>query len=245
MPSLDWEGCWNARDPGGLPAAAGQVVRPGALIRADSLDGLTDAGWAALVEHGVRTVVDLRNPDEVGPDRAARPADVQTLRLPLDGIEHRDFWDYWQSGPQFATPAYYGPHLERFPERSARVVAAVARARPGGVVVHCMSGRDRTGLVAVLLLALLGTPLEVILADYGLSTERLAVRAAALGEPDPGPELLAWLEREGTSAATLLAAFVARDLAGAMLVGGLEAADVAVLRQRMLTRRLAACSAAG
>ncbi len=49
---LDWDGCFNVRDLGGLPAAGGGVTRWGAAVRADALDELTDAGWAALGELG-------------------------------------------------------------------------------------------------------------------------------------------------------------------------------------------------
>jgi protein-tyrosine phosphatase len=98
--------------------------------------------------------------------------------------EHREFWDDWASGPQFATPLYYGPHLERFPQRSARVVSAVAAAGPRGVLVHCVGGRDRTGQIAMLLPALGGVAAEDIADDYTLSVANLRTRYAALGEPD-------------------------------------------------------------
>jgi hypothetical protein len=129
---LDWHGCFNARDLGGIPLSGGGETRRGAVIRADNVDGLSAAGWSALQAHGVRTVIDLRNDDERGLDASGRPAGIETLHLPLDGIDDSDFWDGWMHGPQFATPLYYAAHLERFPERSARVLAAVARAEPGG-----------------------------------------------------------------------------------------------------------------
>ena len=116
---LDWEGCFNVRDLGGLPTTDGRVTRRGAVIRADTLDGLTAAGWAALVAHGVRTVVDLRNDDERGADAAPRPASITTVRVALDASEDREFWDVWARGPQFGTPLYYRPHLDRFPERTS------------------------------------------------------------------------------------------------------------------------------
>jgi protein-tyrosine phosphatase len=147
---LDWEGCFNVRDLGGLPTADGRETRRRALVRADSLDGLTASGWAALSAHGVRTVVDLRNDDELGPDAAPRPPAVTTIHIPLDVSEDHEFWEgVWGSGPQFATPLYCRPHLERFPGRSAAVLAAIADARPGGVVFHCAGARDRTGQVAM------------------------------------------------------------------------------------------------
>jgi len=180
---LSWEGCFNVRDLGGLPTGDGGVTRCGAVVRADALDGLSAAGWAALIEHGVRTIIDLRNDDERLPDAALRASDVTTVHVPLDGVEDREFWDVWDCGPQFGTPLYYRPHLDRFPERSVAALSAIARAKPGGVAVHCAGGRDRTGQVAMLLLALVGVAPRDIAADYELSTEHLRARYAARREP--------------------------------------------------------------
>ena len=170
---LDWDGCLNARDLGGLPAAGGHETRRAAIVRADAPDCLTADGWSAVQAHGIRTIVDLRNDDERTPDLALRPDGLTTLRLPLDGSEDREFWDRWSSGAQFGTPLYYRAFLDRFPERTARIVAAIAQAPPGGVLVHCVVGRDRTGLVTMLLLALVGVAPDDIAADYALSGERL------------------------------------------------------------------------
>jgi hypothetical protein len=71
-----------------------------------------------------------------------RPESIETVNIPLDVTEDREFWNVWETGPQFATPLYYRPHLERFPERNAEVVRAIALAQPGGVVFHCQGGRD-------------------------------------------------------------------------------------------------------
>ena len=232
---LDWEGCFNVRDLGGLGTTDGRRTRSGRIVRADALDGLTASGWAALSAHGVRTVIDLRNDDELGVDAATRPATVTTVHLPLDGFDDREFWDIWDSGPQFATPLYYGPHLQRFPERSAAVLSAVARAEPGGAVVHCASGRDRAGQVSMLLLALAGVAVEDIAADYALSAERLAARYAARGEPDQGPLVDAFLAHRGTSGAELIATLVRDlDVEGVLRDAGLTRGDVHALRQRLL-----------
>ena len=132
----------------------------------------------------MRTVVDLRNEDEYGDDAAPRPDTVRTLRVPLDGVDDKEFWDRWASGPQFGTPLYYAPHLERMPERSVAVLQAIAHAPPGGVLFHCMAA-DRTGQIAMLLLDLLEVPAGVIADDYGLTP------------PDDGTE--AFLAAEGTT----------------------------------------------
>jgi protein-tyrosine phosphatase len=214
---LDWEGCGNVRDLGGLPTDRGET-RWGAAVRADALDRLTAAGWDALVAHGVRTVIDLRNDVERGADATPRPDSVTTLHLPLDGAEDRDFWDVWDSGPQFGTPLYYRPHLERFPERSAAVLEAIARAEPGGVAFHCQSGRDRAGQIAMLLLAIAGVPPEHIAADYALSREH--------------PECTAYLEARGTTAAEVIVATLAELEVESRL--GLAGADIAALRARLV-----------
>ncbi len=235
---LAWEGCFNVRDLGGLRTTDGRRTRSGRVVRADSLETLTASGWAALSAHGVRTVIDLRNEDERGVDAAPRPATVTTVHLPLDGSEDREFWDTWDSGPQFATPLYYGPHLQRFPERSVAVLSAIARAEPGGVVFHCASGRDRAGQVTMLLLALVGVAVEEIAADYGLSAERLTARYAARGEPDQGPLVEAFLADRGTSAVELITALLRDlDVEATLLDAGLTSQDVSALRRRLLRAR--------
>jgi protein tyrosine/serine phosphatase len=124
------------------------------------LDGLDAAGREALAQAGVRTIIDLRNDDERA---AAAPGSVH---LPLDAAEDTEFWDEWGRDWRFGTPLYYGPHLARHPDRSARVIAAIAHAPPGGVLFHCVGGRDRTGMIAMLVLALVGVPKDAIAADY-------------------------------------------------------------------------------
>ncbi|MER7467737.1 tyrosine-protein phosphatase [Streptomyces sp. NPDC097981] len=175
---LEWDGCFNVRDLGGV----GRVA-PGAAVRADRLDALTAHGWTSLTRHGIRTVVDLRNDDEAAVDHSARPAGLTTLRIPLDGIEHRDFWDVWWGTPGFGTPAYFRPFLERFPDRVGAVARAIADAPPGGVAFHCGLGRDRTGIIALVLLRLAGADPEEIAADHGLSEPRVRAMYAAQGRP--------------------------------------------------------------
>src|SRR5262249_24471543 len=70
---LAWDGCLNVRDLGGHPTDDGGETRYGAVVRADSVRQLSDAGWAALVEYGVDTIVDLRMDQELAADP---PADL-------------------------------------------------------------------------------------------------------------------------------------------------------------------------
>jgi protein-tyrosine phosphatase len=232
---LNWEGCFNVRDLGGLRTIDGRETQWGRVVRADRLDRLTAAGWTALSVHGVRTVIDLRNDDELGADIAPRPSSVRTIHLPLDGSEDREFWNIWDSGPQFGTPLYYRPHLERFPDRSAAVISAIARAEPGAVAFHCGGGRDRAGQIAMLVLALVGVIPEDIAADYALSTERLRADYAALGKEDQGPRLERFLAERGTTATELIVGTLSDlDVEQCLLDAGLTSQDMVALRRRLL-----------
>jgi protein-tyrosine phosphatase len=233
---LDWDGCFNVRDLGGLRTVAGGETRWGAVVRGDAPSRLTEAGWEALLEHGVRTIVDLRNDDERGADAAVRPPGVETVRLPLDGNKDREFWkDGWERDPQFATPMYYAAHFERFPDRSSSVIRAIAKAKPGGVYFHCVGGRDRSGQITLLLLALVGVEPEEIVADYELSDARLAGLYAAWGEPDQAPELAAYLAQQGTSARDLILSLLdSFDAESYLRAAGLEGAEISRVRTRLL-----------
>ena len=215
------------RDLGGLPIAGGGRTRWGAVVRGDAPDRLTEAGWEALEAHGVRTIVDLRNDDELGADAAPRPTALATVHVPLDGVEDTEFWDEWGSGPQFGTPLYYRPFLDRLPERVAGAVTAVARADPGGVLVHCGGGRDRAGLVSGLLLALAGVDAEAIADDYALS-------AARVGSRDEQAVIDAFLAERGTSGReAMLEVFASLDVAVYLRGAGVAGGDLEAVRARL------------
>jgi len=222
---LTWEGCGNVRDLGGLGR-----IRHGALVRADTLQNLSAEGWRALERHGIRTVVDLRNPDEIGEDAAPRPPGLTTIRIPLDGMEDTEFWSQWLERPEFGTPHYYGPWLERFPDRAARTLAAIARAQPGGVAYHCGIGRDRTGLITMLILAAFEVPVDVAAEDYALSAARVPVLLERLGAAEQAAELDDFYRSLSTTPEAVFAA-VMRTVDPALY---LDPGDLAALKARAL-----------
>ncbi len=84
------------------------------------------------------------------------------------------------------------------------MIEAIARSAPGGVLFHCGAGRDRTGLVALLLPALAGVEADAIAADYDLSAEAVKPLFAALGAEDQGPRIAAALAERGTTTAAAI-----------------------------------------
>lgn len=181
---LAWEGVLNARDLGGHRTEDGAETRYGSIVRADSIRRLTDAGWAALLDYGIRTVVDLRGDHEMDEDAPAH-VDVAVVHVPFMEANDREFQEIQvevetaaEAAPDVATATrdVYLIFLEHFKKNVAAGIRAVAQAPDGGVVVHCVGGKDRTGLLTAFLLHLAGVDVQQIAADYALSEERLKPR---------------------------------------------------------------------
>lgn len=176
MTHLAWDACYNARDLGGLPVTSGGEIRPGALIRSDILSRLTPAGKRALIAHGVKTVIDLRMPEQIAQEPSAfvsgqpRPGEPVYRILPVENPDSPHFAAV-DNAPSRAEN--YCLMLEHFQPQFAAIVRAVADAPEGGVLLHCHAGKDRTGVVVALLLGLVGVPDTEIAADYAASEDRL------------------------------------------------------------------------
>ncbi|MFD0272706.1 tyrosine-protein phosphatase [Kitasatospora sp. NPDC127111] len=230
--ALVWDGCLNVRDLGGLRTTDGARTAHRAIVRADNLDRLTAEGWDALLDHGIRTVVDLRDLAEHKP-LLPLPDGVELIRVPLDELAGSAWWETY--GKLDGTPLALRPYLDHCPHAAARLVTTVAGARPGGVVVHCGAGRDRTGLAALLLLALAGTEPDEIVADYLLSAPNVRPLYGMLGLPDQYRRIDAVLAEAGTTAeAAVHAALDGFDPAGYLLAAGVDPAALAAVRARLL-----------
>jgi len=153
---LVWDGCTNVRDLGGLRTCDGHMTRWGAVIRSDNPAKLTAAGWSALYAYGIRTIISLRTYGmaEGELNITLRHPDLVTVQVAIEDITDMEFVQQWVATDLWSTPLYYEDALRRWPERHAAAISAIARARPGGVLIHCGRGNDRTGIIALLLLAL-------------------------------------------------------------------------------------------
>src|SRR5258708_14273776 len=170
---LAWEGCSNVRDLGGLRTRDGLMTRWGAVVRSDHPAKLTAAGWSALYAHGVRTIVSLRTDGKTEDvaDIAPRPTDLTAVKVAVEDLADTEFVQKWVVSNLWCTPLYYRDALRRWPERHIAVIETIARAQPGGVLIHCGRGNDRTGIITMLLLALVGVAPADIAADYELSPD--------------------------------------------------------------------------
>jgi protein-tyrosine phosphatase len=231
------DGLANARDLGGIPRGSRGSTPHGVFFRSESLDQTTPTGWEQLFAAGIRTAVDLRQPSERALDTGPRPAWLTTISVDLDGLENTAFWaDYWDNGLA-GTALYYLPHLAAMPERTGAVLAALATAPPGGVLFHCQAGRDRTGLIAMVLLALVGADPEQIVDDYLETVRRADQRAAASGRADDEPGSEALCRSFGTTTdGAFRSALAGLHLPSLLAASRLGTAELAVLHTWRRTR---------
>ncbi|MFE2105864.1 tyrosine-protein phosphatase [Kitasatospora sp. NPDC059463] len=173
----------NFRDPAALADPEGRWVRPGVLHRSAQPFPADDA---SIVEQlnaaGIRTIIDLRGAAEAddadwAQSRAAGIEVVAARVQPTDGKLEAALMDIVTDAD---LGAFYVLMVESAPE--AVKLAVEAATRPGGLLVHCAAGKDRTGWLTALLLDLLGVPAEEIVADYARTSEALAQIFEGLAE---------------------------------------------------------------
>ena len=183
---LPMEAVHNFRDLGGYPTRDGRVTNWRRLFRSDALYRASDTDLAQLIELEIRTVVDLRTHDELA-KRGSYPTERHPVRLEHVPLLER-IW-------QHTTPATEAdsavPYLvERYMEmlaNGAMIASAIEiLADPAAMpaVFHCAAGKDRTGVIAMLVLSVVGVDDDVIAADYALTEEGM-VRIRAYFEAHP------------------------------------------------------------
>jgi len=206
---LRLDGTTNTRDLGGLPTTDGGSTLPGRILRSDNLQTLSEADVRRLVDDvGLRQVVDLRTTAEIllegrGPLRAlpevvhrhftllperGHHTDVFAVEdddplddLPTDWVETllpRQETEH-DAGEPPAVRAYLG-YLQHRGEAVVDALRALADAGSGASVVHCAAGKDRTGVVVALALAVAGVPQEEIVGDYAMTADVIDALVAKL-----------------------------------------------------------------
>lgn len=172
----------NARDLGGLPRRAGGTTSFRGYIRAANLENLTDEGAQVLHDYSIRTVVDLRCAEELlmTPSRFPEQHTLTVLHRPFLG-ESMQQWDIRQL--DISDGKGYSDMLNKFQPEIAQIMKSIADAPNGGVLFHCYAGKDRTGMVSMLLLSLADVADDVIAEDYALSETGLeTMRIKHLGK---------------------------------------------------------------
>ena len=173
---LQWDACYNTRDLGGLPTSHDRQTALGFVVRSDVLRRLTTVGLQQALDYGVNAVIDLRAREQVAED----PYDLALLAdsQPAPAYFNLPFIDFSQVDHAIFEAAQdlteeYCLMLDHCRPQVGAIVQRIAMNTSGTTVIHCSAGKDRAGLITVLLLALAGVPSEVIAADYAESEARL------------------------------------------------------------------------
>ncbi|HEY7147346.1 MAG TPA: tyrosine-protein phosphatase [Streptosporangiaceae bacterium] len=236
-------GLYNFRDAGGHRAADGLVVARGRLYRSDTPSKLRGESREQFRQLGVRTVIDLRHECEV--DMFGRVPGDDGLSYHNISVEHRP---YDQAGLSASVePARY--LADRYAELTTDGTAEIRQvleliAAPGAapVMIHCAAGKDRTGVLTALVLALLGVADGDIVADYARTGQATAALIAEWHRQNPG-RALSW-PAFGTAPAGAMALFLAGLAAAHGSVRGYAASQlgagddlVEALRRQFLRAR--------
>jgi protein-tyrosine phosphatase len=190
---IELEGALNFRDLGGFAAGAGMTAR-GKLYRSDALSELTDRDTSVLLDLGLSTVVDLRNDNELvdSPGVFATHDSVRYHHRPVSAADTTGLAPH----ERMLALDFAALNIAMVRESSSTVAFLfhlLANEDSYPLVFHCHGGRDRTGIVAALILTAAGVSREDILADYLVSNDYLAPLMArmstnylALGiDPEP------------------------------------------------------------
>jgi protein tyrosine/serine phosphatase len=202
------DGTTNTRDLGGLPTTDGGRTVAGRVLRSDNLQTLSDDDVRRLVyDLGVREVIDLRTTAEIllegrGPLRAVPEVIHRHFSLLPERGHHTDVFAVEEDEPldlpegwlesllprqaaahDQAEPPAVRSYLGYLGDRADAVVAALralAAPGPGAAVVHCAAGKDRTGVVVALALAVAGVGHDEIVADYAMTADVIDALVAKL-----------------------------------------------------------------
>jgi protein tyrosine/serine phosphatase len=174
--TLTFSTVFNFRDLGGLVGIDGRTVHCGRLYRSGSLHRLAEEDLAEEAEEdveklaglGLRTVLDLRRPEEIARD--GRVPELPGLTYVNLHPIHRE-WDlgHYDGAPERYLADRYLDMAEEGIEGFGAALRLISDASRAPIVMHCFAGKDRTGVLTALTLALLGVSDADIMADYAAS----------------------------------------------------------------------------
>jgi protein-tyrosine phosphatase len=201
----------NARDLGGYPTVDGAQTRWRSLLRSDDLAQLTAAGVRALGDYGVETVVDLRWAEEIVLNPSPIGSHAPQIRYVHSSLLANTPAQWRELAQGCEKERWKCVVLDQVRPQVREVLQVIAAASAGPLLFHCVAGKDRTGLIAALMLALADVKPESIAADYAESSQMLG-NAYLVRYKDVDPQdvlenvrcpeegvhnMLAYLEREG------------------------------------------------
>lgn len=154
----------NCRDLGGYPSKYG-CTKFGRFIRGGTVDRPTESDISTLRELNISTVIDLRGDFEFD----NQPNDMERL---TDNVNHVSLYELnvaEAKDMKMTITEVYEYIVDNYKENICKALKAIANAPEGAVLYHCFLGKDRTGILSMLLLTIAGVSEDDIVADYQLT----------------------------------------------------------------------------
>ena len=161
------EGTPNFRDLGGLATVDGRVTRRGVLFRSSALEELSSRDVRLLIDDiGLRTVIDLRSADDREIAQSLLDTPVRYINLPISrGGPTTSLERPMGADGRVDMPRIYRMYIETSAQSITEIIAELTSgATPA--LFHCAAGKDRTGVVAAILLSAVGVTRDAVIADF-------------------------------------------------------------------------------
>ena len=169
----------NPRDIGGYVGFDGRKIRPHRLLRTGNMSEITPTDERFLLDYGLHTIIDLRSPAECKQNPDKELDNVEHYACPLSAEDNtgghgldmsKEFAEYRKdqyAGFKLMCRRYHHHILNKSAQRSFHhIIKLIAENDDGAILYHCSEGKDRTGLVTIIILYILGVDMEVIRQDY-------------------------------------------------------------------------------
>lgn len=169
----------NPRDIGGYVGSDGRKIRTHRLLRTGNISEITTADEQYLLDYGLRTIIDLRSPAECKQNPDKELDNVEHYACPLSAEDNtgghgldmsKEFAEYRKdqyAGFKLMCRRYHHHILSESAQQSFHhIIELIAENDDGAILYHCSEGKDRTGLVTIIILYILGIDMEVIRQDY-------------------------------------------------------------------------------
>jgi hypothetical protein len=172
---LSLTGAYNFRDLGGYPTTDGRYTRWNRLFRSDSLHELTEEDLLVLRGLSLTSVIDLRTPTEV--ERTGRgPLGDEALHYVNLSVTVQEGGESQAAPTEFQSDLAdrYLWYLDVGGHNLVAALTTIGDPRRSPLVFHCAAGKDRTGVLAALLLDILSVTRDAIIADYTLTESRMS-----------------------------------------------------------------------
>jgi protein-tyrosine phosphatase len=240
---FELENILNLRELGGYATEDGRMTRWGVLLRSANLDSASLADQRHLIAYGVNHVLDLRDQWEQAkyPDAFTSHPDVFYQNMPFAGdgiLKDEASQRYMEEASQLSDT--YWLMLTTCQSQIKSIVEVIANRQVGCSLIHCVVGKDRTGIIAALVLAAVGVTETTIAEDYALTELQIAhVKTRVLQEAADAGRDLARVERDISAYPQTLLDILTnlrRDYGGA--VGYLKATGVTDQTLQQLRGRL-------